>query len=62
MTAYYVIFTLSKNIKTQDVKCWSHVSLAEIKDHRNVVYITVSEHFSFVKIIHLPDRCGKSKS
>ena len=26
------------------------------------VYIPVSEHFSFVKIIHPPDRCGISRS
>jgi hypothetical protein len=26
------------------------------------VYISVSEHFSFAKIIHLPDRCGISRS
>ena len=28
----------------------------------NFVYIPVSEHFSFAKIIHPPDRCGISRS
>ena len=62
-------------IKTQHVKCWSNVSWAEIKDPRNVpkslflsnvvhkcVYIPVSEHLSFAKIIHAPNRCSISKS
>ena len=60
------------------VKCWSHVSWAEIKDPRNVpnthktlfllnvvhkfVYIPVSEDFSIAKIIHPPDSCGISRS
>jgi hypothetical protein len=52
------------------------VSWAEIKDPRNVpyaqkvyfsqmhklVYIPVSEHLLFAKVIHPPDRCGVSRS
>jgi hypothetical protein len=62
-----------QKIQTQHIKCWSHVSRAEIKDPRNCplfisdfvhkfVYIPVSERFSFAKIIHPPDRCGISRS
>jgi hypothetical protein len=58
------------------VKCWTHVSWAEIKIPINVlfaqkalsnvvnqfVYIHVNEHFAFAKIIHPPDRWGISGS
>jgi hypothetical protein len=63
---------------TQHVKCWSHVSWAEIKNPWNIPYAQkayfsqmlctnlftalVGEHFFFAKIIHAPDRCGISRS
>ena len=57
----------------QHEKCWFHVSWAEIKYPRNVPYknlnilctnmfIAVSEHCFFAKIIHSPERCGISGS
>ena len=59
------------------VKCWFHVSWAKITNKNcsvltkswflsnvihQLVYLPVSEHFSFAKIIHSPDRCGISRS
>ena len=44
-------------------KCSIHTkSLFLSNSVHKFVYITVSEHFSFAKIIHPPDRCGISRS
>ena len=68
------IYIRKKKIEMQHVKCWSHVSWAELKDPRNVpyaqkcyffqmfVYIPVSDHFSYANIIHPPDRWSISRS
>ena len=70
-----IVYILTEQ-KYVHVKCWSHVSCAEIKDPRNVPYaqkyylshcqhklvdIPVSEYFYFSKIIHPPDKCGISR-
>ena len=63
-----------QNISTQHVKCWFHELKYKIPDifhtHKNIIslklwaqsFTSVSEHFSFAKIIHPPDRCGISRS
>ena len=38
------------------------LSIISLKFLHKFVYIPVSEHFSFAKIVHPPDRCGTSRS
>jgi hypothetical protein len=41
---------------------YTHKSLFRSNFVHKLVYIPASEHFSFAKIIHPPDRCGISRS